>query len=105
MKFTTPETVAEAITPFEKVKENLKAVLAAQATNRSAAQGRLETARKSAEKAEKTETAKIKAAQEEELRAKALIARLEALLIADVPVNIDNMSPAQKVNAGKKLNR
>ena len=105
MKFTTPKTVAEAIAPFEKVKDNLKAVLVAQATNRSAAQVRLEAARKSTEKAEKTETAKIKAAQEEELRAKALIARLEALLIADVPVNIDNMSPAQKVNAGKKLNR
>lgn len=103
MQFTTPKTVTQAIAPFEKVKANLKSVLAAQAASRTAAQGRLDAARKAAEQSEKTETAKIKAAQEEELRAKALFDKLDALLSADAPVNLDTMSPAEKVNAGKKL--
>lgn len=103
MQFSATKTVAQAIAPFEKVKANLKSVLAAQSANRAAAQGRLDAARKAADKAETTETAHIKAAQEEELRAKALIDKLDALLTADAPVDLDTMSPAEKANAGKKL--
>lgn len=102
ISLTAPKTVAQAIAPFAKVTANLKSVLAAQAKNRSAAEGRLTAARKAAEVSEKTETANIKAAQEEELQAKALIANLEALL-RPVPVDLDKMSPGEKANAGRKL--
>lgn len=100
---TTPKTVAQAIAPFEKVKTNLKSVLAAQAKNRTAAQGRLEAARKAADQAANVEGANIKAAQEEELRAKALIDNLEKLFATDTPVNLDAMSSGEKANAGHKL--
>ncbi len=102
MHFTAPKTVAQAIAPFEKVKANLKSALAEQATHRRDAQSRLAAARKASERAETTETANIKAAQNEELQAKALIEKLDALL-SPAPVDLDTMSPAEKANAGKKL--
>jgi len=83
MALTAPKTVAQAIAPFEKVKANLKAVLAAQGKARAAAQSRLTAAQRTAEQAEKTEGANIAAADAEAKQAEALIAKLDALLTAD----------------------
>lgn len=102
MQFTTPKTVAQAIAPFEKVKANLKLVLTEQAKKRSDAQSRLDLARKAAEQAETIESANIKAAQNEELQAKTLIEKLDILLSPETKP-LSEMTAAEKMNAGKKL--
>ena len=107
MQFGAPTTVAQAIAPFEKVKANLKAVLTAQSKKIKTATGQIdaalaaeEAAKKNTANVRKTQGAVIQAATEEELRAKALIEKLDMLLSTDKPVDLDTMKPAEKANAG-----
>lgn len=102
-RFLPPKTVSEAIAPFKAVQNNLKSVLAAQKKARDEAVKRLDLARKLAKQAELVETANIEAAQAEELRAKAVLEKLDAFLSDDRPVNFGDMTPAERLNAGKKL--
>lgn len=96
---TTPTTVQQAIAPFQKVAANLKAVRLAQQKKSTAAQGKINTARKALEVTEKTESAVINAATSEEVAATRLLDKLEALLSPDVP-SVDGMKPADKMSAG-----
>jgi hypothetical protein len=100
---TSPKTVAQAIAPFKKITGNLKTVLAAQKAASAASQKRIDAARATAKTVESTEGAAIKLAQEESLRATALIDNLEKLFSGDVIVQLDAMTPSEKANAGRKL--
>ena len=100
---TSPKTVEQAIAPFKKITANLKTVLTAQKKAKSTAQNRIVAARLSLHKTETAEEAKIKTATEEELRAVTLIDNLEKLFSGDVTVKLDTLTPAEKVNAGRKL--
>lgn len=85
-------TVKQALAPFEKVKANLKAVLAHQDSVRTASGKRTEAADKRVEQAIKAQEATkkaegpiIDAANAETAQAEALIEKLNALLGTDTP--------------------
>jgi hypothetical protein len=100
----TPTTVEQAIAPFKKVQENLKAVRSAQKKKASDAQSKIDTARRALETTEKAESTVINAATSEDVAATRLLEKLDALLSPDVP-DVGSMKPAQKANAGHTQNK
>jgi hypothetical protein len=95
--------VAQAIAPFEKVRDNLKEVLSVQSGRKAAATQRLDRAKAALEESKKIEGGLITEAQQETLRAQALLEKLNILLATDQEVDLDKMSASEKATAGHKL--